>query len=70
MDILAECYANRTYRYVGGYSMRYMAIAAVLGMMLATQAQAESKTYRTVLIQEKSVQACFRMGPNLHGGHF
>jgi len=42
--------------------MRYMAIAAVLGMMLATQAQAESKKYRTVLIQEKSVQACSGWG--------
>ena len=37
--------------------MRYMTIAGVLGV-LATQAQAESKTYRSVLIPEKSVQAC------------
>jgi hypothetical protein len=41
--------------------MRYMMIASVLGM-LATQAQAESKTYRTVLIPEKSVQACSGWG--------
>ena len=41
--------------------MRYMTIAGVLGM-LATQAQAESKTYRTVLIPEKSVQACSGWG--------
>jgi len=41
--------------------MRYMTIAAVLGM-LATQAQAESKTYRLVLIPEKSVQACSGWG--------
>ena len=41
--------------------MRYMTIAGVLGM-LATQAQAESKTYRTVLVPEKSVQACFGWG--------
>ena len=37
--------------------MRYMTIAGVLGV-LATQAQAESKTYRTEVIPEKSVQAC------------
>jgi hypothetical protein len=37
--------------------MRYITIAGVLGV-LATQAQAESKTYRTELISEKSVQAC------------
>ena len=37
--------------------MRYMTIAGVLGM-LATQAQAESKTYRLESIPEKSVQAC------------
>jgi hypothetical protein len=61
MDILAGCYANRTYRYVGGYSMRYMTIAGVLGM-LATQAQAESKTYRLELIPEKSVQSCSSWG--------
>ena len=41
--------------------MRYMTIAGVLGM-LATQAQAESRTYRTVLIPEKSVQACSGWG--------
>ena len=41
--------------------MRYMTIAGVLGM-LATQAQAESKTYRSVLIPEKSVQACSGWG--------
>jgi hypothetical protein len=41
--------------------MRYLTIAGVLGM-LATQAQAESKTYRTVLIPEKSVQACSGWG--------
>src|SRR4030095_9100806 len=41
--------------------MRYMTIAGVLGM-LATQAQAESKTYRTVLVPEKSVQACSGWG--------
>jgi hypothetical protein len=62
MDILTEGCVNGTYRYIGGYSMRYMAIAAVLGMMLATQAQAESKKYRTVLIPEKSVQACSGWG--------
>ena len=61
MDILAGCYANRTYRYLGGYSMRYMTIAGVLGM-LATQAQAESKTYRLELIPEKSVQSCSSWG--------
>jgi len=37
--------------------MRYMTIAGVLGM-LATQAQAESTTYRLELIPEKSVQSC------------
>ena len=36
--------------------MRYMTIAGVLGM-LATQAQAESNTYRTELMREKSVQS-------------
>ena len=41
--------------------MHYMMIAGVLGM-LATQAQAESQTYRTVLIAEKSVQACSGWG--------
>jgi hypothetical protein len=41
--------------------MRYMAIAGVLAM-LATQAQAESKAYRTVLVPEKSVQACSGWG--------
>ena len=41
--------------------MRYMMSAGVLGV-LATQAQAESKTYRTVLISEKSVQACSGWG--------
>jgi hypothetical protein len=41
--------------------MRYMMIAGVLGM-LATQAQAESKAYRTEVIPEKSVQACSRWG--------
>jgi peptidoglycan hydrolase-like protein with peptidoglycan-binding domain len=41
----------------GGYSMRYMTIAGVLGV-LATQAQAESKTYCLEVIPEKSVQAC------------
>ena len=41
--------------------MRYMMIAGVLGV-LATQAQAESKTYRTELIPEKSVQACSGWG--------
>jgi hypothetical protein len=41
--------------------MRYITIAGVLGM-LATQAQAESKTYRTVLVPEKSVQACSGWG--------
>ena len=41
--------------------MRYMTIAGVLGV-LATQAQAESKTYRSVLIPEKSVQACSSWG--------
>ena len=41
--------------------MRYMTFAGVLGM-LATQAQAEIKTYRTVLIPEKSVQACSGWG--------
>ena len=41
--------------------MRFMTIAGVLGM-LATQAQAESTTYRTVLVPEKSVQACSGWG--------
>ena len=41
--------------------MRYMTIAGVL-VMLAAQAQAESRTYRTVLIPEKSVQACSGWG--------
>ena len=41
--------------------MRYMTIAGLLGV-LATQAQAESKTYRTVLVPEKSVQACSGWG--------
>ena len=41
--------------------MRYMTIAGVLGV-LATQAQAESTTYRSVLIPEKSVQACSGWG--------
>ena len=41
--------------------MRYMTIAGVLGV-LATQAQAESNTYRTELIREKSVQACSGWG--------
>lgn len=41
--------------------MRYVTIAGVLGV-LATQAQAESKTYRLELIPEKSVQSCSRWG--------
>ena len=41
--------------------MRYMTIAGVLGM-LATQAQAESNTYRTELMREKSVQSCSGWG--------
>jgi hypothetical protein len=41
--------------------MRYMTIAGVLGV-LATQAQAESTTYRLELIPEKSVQGCSRGG--------
>ena len=41
--------------------MRYMTIAGVLGL-LATQAQAESKTYRSVLVPEKSVQSCSGWG--------
>jgi hypothetical protein len=41
--------------------MRYMMIAGVLGV-LATQAQGESKTYRTVFVPEKSVQACSGWG--------
>ena len=41
--------------------MRYMTIAGVLGL-LATQAQAESMTYRTELLREKSVQACSGWG--------
>jgi hypothetical protein len=41
--------------------MRYMTIAGVL-VVLATQAQAESKKYRSVSIPEKSVQACSGWG--------
>jgi len=41
--------------------MRYLTIAGVLGM-LATQAQAESNTYRLKLIPEKSVQSCSSWG--------
>ena len=41
--------------------MRFMMIAGVLGV-LATQAQAESTTYRTQLIPEKSIQACSGWG--------
>lgn len=41
--------------------MRYLTIAGVLGV-LASQAQAESKTYRLELIPEKSVQSCSRWG--------
>jgi hypothetical protein len=41
--------------------MRYMMIAGVLGVF-ATQAQAESTTYRTQLIPEKSIQACSGWG--------
>ena len=41
--------------------MRYMTIAGVLGM-LATQAQAESKTYRLEVIPEKSLSSCSRAG--------
>jgi hypothetical protein len=41
--------------------MRYIMIAGVLAV-LATQAQAESKKYRTELIPEKSVQACSGWG--------
>ena len=41
--------------------MRYMTIAGVLGV-LATQAQAESTTYRLKLIPEKSVQSCSSWG--------
>ena len=41
--------------------MRFVTIAGVLGV-LATQAQAESKTYRLELIPEKSVQQCSRAG--------
>ena len=41
--------------------MRYMTIAGVL-VVLATQAQAESKRYRLELIPEKSVQSCSRWG--------
>ena len=44
--------------------MRYLTIAGVLGV-LATQAQAESKTYCLEVIPEKSVQACgVGCGPN------
>ena len=39
--------------------MRYVMIAGLLGL-LATQAQAEK--YRTVLIPEKSIQACSGWG--------
>jgi hypothetical protein len=41
--------------------MRLMMIASVLGV-LATQAQAESQTYLTVVVPENSVQACSRWG--------
>ena len=42
--------------------MRYiMTVAAVLAV-LATQAQAESKKYRTILVPEKSLQACSGWG--------
>jgi hypothetical protein len=41
--------------------MRYVTIAGVLGV-IATQAQAESKTYRLELIPEKSVQSCSSWG--------
>ena len=41
--------------------MRYLTIAGVIGM-LATQAQAESNTYRLKLIPEKSVQSCSSWG--------
>lgn len=41
--------------------MRYVMIAGVLAV-LATQAQAESKTYRTELVSEKSLQACSSWG--------
>ena len=42
--------------------MRYiMTVAGVLAV-LATQAQAETKKYRTVLVPEKSVQACSGWG--------
>jgi hypothetical protein len=41
--------------------MRYLTIAGVLGV-LATQAPAESTTYRLKLIPEKSVQSCSSWG--------
>lgn len=41
--------------------MRYMTIAGVLAL-IATQAQAESKTYRLEVVSEKSVQDCSRWG--------
>lgn len=41
--------------------MRYVTVAGVLAV-LASQAQAESKTYRTQLIPEKSIQACSGWG--------
>ncbi|MFO1079167.1 MAG: hypothetical protein U1E23_00870 [Reyranellaceae bacterium] len=41
--------------------MRCVTIAGVLGV-LATHAQAESTTYRTRLIPEKSIQACSGWG--------
>jgi len=41
--------------------MRYVTIVGVLGV-LATQAQAESRTYRTQLIPEKSIQSCSGWG--------
>ena len=41
--------------------MRYVTIAGVLGM-LATQAQAESRTYRTELISGESLQVCSGWG--------
>jgi hypothetical protein len=56
-----QCAATMVRGSMGGHSMRYMTIAGVLGV-LATQAQAESKTYRTVLVPEKSVQACSGWG--------
>ena len=42
--------------------MRYiMTVAGVLAV-LATQAQADSKKYRTILVPEKSLQACSGWG--------